>query len=403
MRRARVVIGALFGDEGKGLVTDAYAAEGGRGALVIRFNGGAQAGHTVTTPDGRRHVFSHVGAGSFAGARTWLSRFFVSNPLVFVREMRELAALGVVPEVLADPDGLVTTPWDMMINQFVENARAGGRHGSVGLGFGETIERGLHPAFATRVRDLDDPAALRPRLDAIRRDWVPRRLARLGFPEIAAAQADLLLSDAVLERWLEEAAAFAATIRPAGIEAVRAARDVIFEGAQGLLLDQDRGFFPHVTRSNTGIRNVVALAEEAGIGALDVTYAARAYMTRHGAGPLPGELPDQPYAGIRDETNRPHRFQGSLRFALLDLDLLAGAVHADLSDAPRGLRVSHRLVVSCLDQVGPEAARWIEGGAARRGSAEALAVRAAAAVKATGLLAGAGPSRETLGPLAVPA
>jgi adenylosuccinate synthase len=175
---------------------------------------------------------------------------------------------------------------------------------------------------------------------------------------------------------------------------------VIFEGAQGLLLDQDRGFFPHVTRSNTGLRNVVVLAEEAGIGALDVTYATRAYMTRHGAGPLPGELPDQPYAGIRDETNRPHRWQGSLRFALLDLDLLAGAVRADLADAPAGLRVSHRLMVSCLDQVGMEAARWVEGGAQRRGSAEALAVRAAEAVEATRLLTGSGPDRTTLGALA---
>jgi adenylosuccinate synthase len=175
---------------------------------------------------------------------------------------------------------------------------------------------------------------------------------------------------------------------------------VIFEGAQGLLLDQDRGFFPHVTRSNTGLRNVVALAEEAGIGALDVTYATRAYMTRHGAGPLPGELPDQPYAGIRDETNRLHRWQGSLRFAVLDLDLLAGAVRADLADAPAGLRVSHRLTVSCLDQVGMEAARWVEGGAQRWGSAEALAVRAAEAVEATGLLTGSGPDRTTLGALA---
>jgi len=81
MNEANVVIGANYGDEGKGAAVDRLATEAGAQCLVVRFNGGAQAGHTVETPDGRRHVFSHFGAGSFAGARTFLSRFFVSNPI----------------------------------------------------------------------------------------------------------------------------------------------------------------------------------------------------------------------------------------------------------------------------------------------------------------------------------
>src|ERR1700730_14751416 len=88
-RSAKVVIGANFGDEGKGLAVDALAARMTR-PIVIRFNGGAQAGHTVTTPDGRRHVFSHVGAGAFLDAPTFLSRFFVVQPGVFAREAAEL-------------------------------------------------------------------------------------------------------------------------------------------------------------------------------------------------------------------------------------------------------------------------------------------------------------------------
>jgi hypothetical protein len=111
---ATVVIGANFGDEGKGLAVDALAARAGPSrhaglsrhsdAAVIRFNGGAQAGHTVVTEDGRRHVFSHVGAGAFAGAVTFLSRFFVVQPAIFAREAAELAETGLTPRVYIDPD-----------------------------------------------------------------------------------------------------------------------------------------------------------------------------------------------------------------------------------------------------------------------------------------------------------
>ncbi|NJN48156.1 MAG: adenylosuccinate synthetase [Candidatus Competibacteraceae bacterium] len=75
MKQAQVVIGSGFGDEGKGLATDFYAAHFGKDALVVRFNGGAQAGHTVVTPEGQRHIFSHIGSGSMVGAATYLSRF----------------------------------------------------------------------------------------------------------------------------------------------------------------------------------------------------------------------------------------------------------------------------------------------------------------------------------------
>src|SRR5207302_346428 len=133
---------------------------------------------------------------------------------------------------------------------------------------------------------------------------------------------------------------------------VAAARAVIFEGAQGLLLDQDRGWFPHVTRSNTGLKNVVALAHEAGIAALDVIYATRAYMTRHGAGPLPHEIATLPTPRVRDDTNLPNPHQGSLRFAWLDLDLLATTIAPDLGDArAAGLPATHRLAITCLDQI----------------------------------------------------
>ena len=129
-------------------MTAAYAAAVGCDGIVVRFNGGAQAGHTVVTPEGRRHVFSHIGSGTFAGAATFLSRFFVSHPLLFLKEWEVLAAQGVRPVVYVDPDSPVTTPYDMMINQIIEQEQGAARHGSCGLGFGETLERNLISDYA---------------------------------------------------------------------------------------------------------------------------------------------------------------------------------------------------------------------------------------------------------------
>src|SRR5262249_21460952 len=153
-RHATVVIGANFGDEGKGLAVDSLVARDPN-AAVIRFNGGAQAGHTVVAEDGRRHGFSHFGAGAFLGAATFLSRFFVVQPSIFATEAAELAGMGVRPVVFVDPDAKVTPPFDVFINQGVEEPRGGARHGSVGIGFGETIER-FELGYPLAVRDLGD-------------------------------------------------------------------------------------------------------------------------------------------------------------------------------------------------------------------------------------------------------
>ncbi|MGR4865957.1 adenylosuccinate synthetase [Caulobacter sp. LARHSG274] len=246
---AQAVIGAGYGDEGKGHLVDALAAAAIDQPVVVRSNGGAQAGHTVALPDGRRHVFHHVGSGALAGAKTHLSRFFVHHPMLLDAERAAVAALSGCVEITADPRGLVTTPWDMLINQAVERSRGGGRHGSCGLGFGETIERSLDPALALTVADLAGPA-LRGRLQAIRDVWVKRRLAALGVDALSADEAQVLADDGVLEVFIDDCRRFADTVGQASDGGLAAREPVIFEGAQGLLLDQAIGVFPHVTRSH---------------------------------------------------------------------------------------------------------------------------------------------------------
>jgi adenylosuccinate synthase len=358
---ATVVIGANFGDEGKGLAVDALAARAGPSrhaglsrhsdAAVIRFNGGAQAGHSVVTEDGRRHVFSHVGAGAFAGAVTFLSRFFVVQPAIFAREAAELAETGLTPRVYIDPDAQVTTPFDVLINQWVEDTRGGARHGSVGVGFGETIER-VERGHPLAMRDLGDDRTIIEILTRIRDAWLPVRLARLGVP-LTAGRRDAAADPAVMRRYLRQIEILRHGATPAPIDAVLSRRNIIFEGAQGLLLDMDRGHkFPYVTRSNTGLKNVLALAADAGIGHLDVVYMTRAYLTRHGAGPLPNEAPGLAFADVVDRTNQPNPWQGALRFAPLDLDFLRTVIADDLSDAAAtGIEVDAGLGVTCLDQI----------------------------------------------------
>ena len=353
-KRADIVIGANFGDEGKGLVTDYLAARYEEEALIVRHNGGAQAGHTVTAPDGRRHVFKHFGSGSLAGAKTYLSRFFVCNPIIYLQEQEKLRALGVHPMVYVDPSAPISTPYDMMINQISEESRGNGRHGSCGVGFGETIGRSLHPDFVLHFIDLANREKLRTFLLKTRNEWVPQRLRVLGINDLSPAWVERINSGRILDWYLDQAQKFAASVHLAPHGLLKTTPHVVFEGAQGLLLDQDSQWFPHVTRSHTGIRNALTLAREAGIEEIDVTYISRAYCTRHGAGPLPHELMQKPYEAIHDETNIPNEYQGSLRFAHLDLDLLSSTIFDDLKHGQDFPKLTFRLGLSCMDQVGSD-------------------------------------------------
>jgi adenylosuccinate synthase len=343
--RALAIIGAAYGDEGKGLAVDHAATAD---SLVVRFNGGAQAGHTVVTPDGRRHVFSHFGSGSFRGAATYLSRFFVSNPILFRPEYVDLAEMRAAPTVYAHPDSFLSTPFDMMFNEMQERRRGPQRHGSVGVGFGETIERctWLDARYRTTVDDVFGDN-LRAKLARIQEDWVPRRAIYLGLTRAEVDKHPAMRSE-VVDRYIDDCAFFANRVHLSFSRALQHDR-IIFEGAQGLELDQSYGAFPHVTRSHTGLRNVMALLPELGVEHLAVQYMTRAYTTRHGAGPLKGELSAPPAPLIHDETNVPNEFQGTLRFGHLDLDRLSRAIRYDIEHAI--VPVDPRVMITCMDQM----------------------------------------------------
>lgn len=391
-RHAHAVIGSAFGDEGKGLLTDILAAWHPGDTLVVRFNGGAQAGHTVVTPQGQRHVFSHFGSGAFTGAATFLSRFFVVNPVLFHPEALALAQLGLSPRVLIDPRAPVTTPFDMFVNTKLEQHRGTQRHGSCGIGFGETVGRQEEGRFPLTIADLAGPGG-EGRLRAIRDQWLPQRLAALGL-EMSEEEQSILLSEGLLTRFQRDVEALLTVCPRSDEQALRAAGHVVLEGAQGLLLDQDMGHFPHVTRSHTGLRNAGALLAAAGMDHLDVCYVLRPYLTRHGAGPLPHELPGPPFPQVQDPTNLPNPWQGTLRFAWLDLDILRATLARDATHArlPAALQLNRALAITCLDQVG-DCVHFLEHGASHEAAPGDFVQRCLSATGFSHALTTHGPTR----------
>ncbi len=403
MVTATAIIGSNWGDEGKGLGTDALAFDLGRTGqpvVVVRSNGGAQAGHGVERPDGRRHVFHHVGSGTFAGAGTHLSQFFVAHPMMLEAELADLASLSAPPSsITIDPRAPVTTPWDMAINQALEIARDGARHGSTGLGFGETIERD-ETGPRLRAGDLWQ-SGLADRLRDIRDKWMPARRDALGIDPEASPLADILTGRVdLVGRFEEDCMRFRTNVSLLDDAQVGARGSVLFEGAQGLQLDMVFGVFPHVTRSYTGVRNMLKIAAEAGINEICPLYMTRSYATRHGAGPLPFETPgatglgEIDFAEVVDLTNAPNDWQGVIRHAALDIDLLADTVACDLALAKdTDIRVTPALGVTCLDQLKGLAEIHVDGALVRVSEGELLSHLA----QRTGLavaLESRGPCRE---------
>jgi adenylosuccinate synthase len=312
-----VVVDLGYGDAGKGTVVDwlCSPASGKRIEAVIRFNGGAQAAHNVVTPDGRHHTFAQFGSGSFTpGVRTHLSRFMFVDPLALAAEAAHLAAAGVsdaLDRLTVERAALLTTPYHRAANRAMEVARGQDRHGSTGMGIGETARFALdHPELAPRAADCTAPRALRRKLAAVR-DALTSELGPLGGPDVAE------VADAY--------GAFArriALVDGGYLRQLLRTGPAVFEGAQGVLLDEWRGFHPYTTWSTTTFANAETLLAEAGQTALRLGVV-RCYQTRHGPGPFPTE---DPTLEIPEPHNAPGRWQGEFRTGHLDAVALRYAV-----------------------------------------------------------------------------
>lgn len=342
MRHIHIVLGMGYGDEGKGVFTD-YLSSKLDHPVVIRFNGGHQCGHTVMHTDGQLHVFSNFGSGSFRQVPVFFSRFCTIDPTGIVRELRALQRWDISPVLFADPLAMVTTPFDKFYNI---NDRANLAHGTVGVGFGATIERNQGP-FKLYAQDLFFPAVLERKLEGVRDHYRTKFKARGLESCLEALELEIMR----LDQFLRDVDSARGTIRlltesrlfEMGFE------NYIFEGGQGILLDMDFGIFPNVTRSNTTSRNAFEILRRNGPHAAPtVYYLTRAYQTRHGNGWMSAE--SYPVSLIHNlhETNRPDGHQGTFRTGILDTDMLRYALQCDANFAGNAEK---QMVISCMDQL----------------------------------------------------
>lgn len=395
-RKAIAVIGANYGDEGKGAtvhrLVKMYNAD-----TVIRFNGGNQAGHTVQLTDNTRHIFNIFGSGTFAGAGTYVSKYCLFNPQAAYRERRALSefkqfktagTMTTVPKINLFPFTEIVSPWDIALNQFKEHGRGDVRHGSCGQGIGEAMFRILNKGPSLKAIDLtSDKQVYNFAIGA--KDWFKARVKAevdLGsFDYLSKDQLDRLYglianpSKLTTELYTYIVGISEVNFSNAQPDTHPELPPIIFEGAQGLLLDEDDlEHQPHVTWSKTGITNVLKLCQAFDLDLVEVHYVTRPYITRHGNGPMyaamtvnpehtptharPQDHPDFHHHNktrvnpdnldFPDRTNKTNDFQGSLRFGHMNWDKFKARVEKDFALA-RSTHSNVRLNIdlTCLDQV----------------------------------------------------
>lgn len=321
----KVIIGANYGDEGKGGAVDYFTDQflkNKKNTVVVLSNGGSQRGHTVTLPSGERHVFRHFGSGSFLGAYTYLPKFFIVNPMNWAEEFRHLVGRGTLLQPLfINKDCNLTTPFDMIANQMIENSRGDKRHGSCGVGIWETILRdGITVGEMAAKTDEEKAEYLR----FIRDDYFVKRIAWKGV-SIDQKWESIIYSPTLINNYIYD---FNMMIRNSYFSddsILEKFDSIIFENGQGLLLDQGQNMAEngkYTTPSYTGLRNPAEIIKKMSSDVdVEVCYISRTYMTRHGAGAFETEsnlelISDKPIK--EDETNKTHLFQGKLRYGVLE-------------------------------------------------------------------------------------
>ena len=334
-----VVVGLQWGDEGKGKIVDLLS---GRADVVVRYQGGNNAGHTLVV-DGEQTVLHLVPSGALHDTTTCvIGGGVVIDPTVLVKELSALRRRGLLTRpgsLLISQEAHVILPWHKAIDLARERRRGTGMIGTTGRGIGPAYEDKC-ARIGLRMADLARPELFSRRLREVladKNDYLTSVLAQERL-DIEAMEAELLACAAELAPMVADTSAWLDA-------AIRAGRNVLFEGAQGILLDIDHGTYPFVTSSNTGAGGVPSGAGIAPNQVRRVIGISKAYTTRVGGGPFPTELTDALGDRLRTEggefgatTGRPRRcgwfdamvvrkgirLSGVDAIALTKLDVLTG-------------------------------------------------------------------------------
>lgn len=329
--RTSIVIGSQLGDEGKGSTTNELVRRSKAmlyQPIVVRFSGGPQAGHHVLY-GGKSHTFHHFGSGTLQGAPTFWSKYCYTEPGAICHEYDTLLRLGVTPTLIIDPMSPVITPYDRLMNQYDTTNRG---HGTCGQGIGFAAKREEETPHKIYAKDLFAPI------------WILRERMR-------SVEAYYRESLDTTERLEKELVAFyryteyAQRMAKLGTESEIKTEHLIFEGSQGILLDRDHGFFPHVTRAHTTSKNAKEMIERNGWDTPEIYYVTRPYLTRHGNGPM-GPIVPVELKNTEGEINVTNPWQGEFRTSIFNRQLFDYAISCDpYSYLP------YNVVITGLDRV----------------------------------------------------
>ena len=283
---AIVLIGAQWGDEGKGKVTDLL---GGQVSYVVRYQGGNNAGHTVITPDGEKYALHLLPSGVLTpGCTPVIGNGVVIDPKVLISEIDGLVARGLSCErLLISADAHLIMPHhralDRVVERYLGSARIGTTGRGIGPAYGDKVAR-----VGIRVQDLLDPGILRKKLEMVLREKNQILVKVYNRKAIEVGT--------VVEEYLgyaERLRPYIADTRLILAKALENNETVLLEGAQATLLDVDHGTYPFVTSSNPTAGGACVGSGIAPTRISQVIGVIKAYTTRVGSGPFPAELFDE--------------------------------------------------------------------------------------------------------------
>ena len=298
----KVVIGSNYGDESKGLVSGCLAREAieneGKKVLTVLYNGTSQRAHTY-----QNKIYHLEGTGAAHGADTFYHRAFVVDPIM-------LWLTKTTP--IIDPRCRVIFPGDVLYGPAREKQV---NHGSCGYGLFAAVKRAEKMQDPFIIGDFFLPTNSFYKKVQYTDSWY----------DYKSNEIHNIANFLRAVKWVKENCRFFIFE-----DIVNEYDTIIFEGGQGLLLDQaNHGDFPHLTPSSTGAHFIHNDIEKLGVRA-DLFYVSRSYMTRHGNGPMDKEVQKaQINSDIVDMTNQPNEWQGSLRFGLIDTDKLYHRIMGD--------------------------------------------------------------------------
>lgn len=303
----KVVTGANLGDEGKGMVAFSLAREAiskDEKVLSILYNGGVQRGHTANG-----QVVHCTGTGDLAGGTTYYDKHFLVDPIA-------LWLTGT--KVYIHPECRVVLPCDVIRNREKEISRGASKHGSCGMGIFECSKRSKYDHLRVCANDLKDIFSLYGKVEHLRKSLGHGLDDEVYNTDNFMRAADYVVRNCPMVELHEIVSGY---------------DTLIFEGGQGLLLDQANGKdFPHLTPSSVGSFNIYETINNLGAESTDIFYVSRSYMTRHGVGPMDAECKKEDInPDIVDATNIRNDWQDDLRFGYIDTNKLYRRVRGDFA------------------------------------------------------------------------